>query len=51
MGTVFRERCAGWDIWVFTGNENLAEEIGIEPTESLPFFNGKIPCRLLRLKA
>ncbi len=50
MGTVFRERCAGWDVWVFTGNENLARELGIEPLESLPFFNGKIPCRLLRLQ-
>ncbi len=50
MGTVFRERCVGWDVWVFTGNENLARELGIEPLESLPFFNGKIPCRLLRLR-
>ena len=48
MGEVFRERCQGWEVWVFTGNDNLVREIGMEPTEALPFFNGKIPCRFLR---
>ena len=28
--------------------QRLAGEIGMEPTESVPLFNGKIPCRLLR---
>ena len=47
MGQVFRERCSGWDVWVFTGNPNLARELGMKPAEELPFYNGKIPCRLL----
>ena len=47
MGEVFRERGHGWDVWVFTGNEKLASEIGSEPTESVPFYNGKIPCQFL----
>jgi putative N6-adenine-specific DNA methylase len=49
IGTVIRERLGGWDVWVFTGNRRLAAEIGIDPVEAVPLFNGKIPCRLLRM--
>jgi putative N6-adenine-specific DNA methylase len=48
MGAVFRERCHGWTAWVFTGNRRLAQQIGLEPAEEVPLFNGKIPCRLLK---
>jgi putative N6-adenine-specific DNA methylase len=47
LGEVFR-RCAGWQAWVFTGNPRLAAEIGLQPAEEVPLYNGKIPCRLLR---
>jgi putative N6-adenine-specific DNA methylase len=50
MGTIFRERCCGWTAWVFTGNANLAREIGLEPAAQVPLFNGKIPCRLLKFE-
>jgi putative N6-adenine-specific DNA methylase len=50
LGDVFRTRCAGWSEWVFTGNANLAGQIGLEPVEQTPLFNGKIPCRLLRFE-
>jgi putative N6-adenine-specific DNA methylase len=49
LGEVVRERCAGWSVFVFTGNPNLAREIGLPFAEQIPLFNGKIPCRLLRL--
>jgi putative N6-adenine-specific DNA methylase len=48
LGEVFRERCPGWNAFVFTGNATLAREIGLEPVEQVPLFNGKIACRLLR---
>jgi putative N6-adenine-specific DNA methylase len=48
LGEVIRERCGGWEAYVFTGNRRLAEAIGIEPAEQVPLFNGKIPCRLLK---
>ncbi len=48
LGEVFRERCRGWEVYVFTGNRRLAEAIGIEPAAQVPLFNGKIPCRLLK---
>jgi putative N6-adenine-specific DNA methylase len=48
LGEVHAQRCAGWTLWVFTGNPRLAEAIGLSPAEEVPLFNGKIPCRLLR---
>jgi putative N6-adenine-specific DNA methylase len=48
LGDVFRERCAGWTAYVFSGNAKLAKEIGLESKETVPLFNGKIPCRLLK---
>ncbi len=48
LGEVFRERCAGWEAYVFTGNRRLAEAIGSQPAAQVPLFNGKIPCRLLK---
>jgi putative N6-adenine-specific DNA methylase len=48
LGEVHAQRCGGWTMWVFTGNPRLAAAIGLKPTEEVPLFNGKIPCRLLR---
>ncbi len=48
LGDVFRERCVGWSVFVFTGNTALAREIGMESVEQVALFNGKIPCRLLK---
>jgi putative N6-adenine-specific DNA methylase len=50
LGEVFQQYCAGWTAYVFTGNAHLARHIGLEPTEQVPLFNGKIPCRLLRFE-
>lgn len=47
LGEIFRNRWKGWQAYVFTGNPRLAACIGLEPKEAIPFFNGKIPCRLL----
>ena len=47
LGTVFRERCQGWRLFVFTANAFLARQIG-KPAQVIDLFNGKIPCRLLR---
>ncbi len=48
LGEVLRERCRGWTAWVFTGNARLADQIGQEPEQAVPLYNGRIPCRLLR---
>jgi putative N6-adenine-specific DNA methylase len=48
LGEVFQQRCAGWTVFVFTGNARLAPNIGLTPIEEVPLFNGKIPCRLIQ---
>jgi putative N6-adenine-specific DNA methylase len=48
LGSVFRERCAGWKLFVFTGNAFLARQMKLKPGQVFDLFNGKIPCRLLR---
>jgi putative N6-adenine-specific DNA methylase len=48
LGSVIRDSLAVWDVWVFTGNQRAAREIGIKPAEAVPLFNGKIPCQFLR---
>src|SRR5439155_1570727 len=35
LGEVFRQRCAGWQVYVFTGNAMLAREIGLEPARQI----------------
>jgi 23S rRNA (guanine2445-N2)-methyltransferase len=49
LGELFR-RCPGWGVWVFTGNQRLADQIGLPRAEDVPLFNGRIPCRLIRFE-
>jgi len=48
LGAVLRERCGGWQAFVFTGNAALARQIGLKPESQVHLFNGRIPCRLLK---
>jgi putative N6-adenine-specific DNA methylase len=48
LGEVLRQRCRGWQAFVFTGNGRLARQIGIDPAERTHLFNGRIPCQFLR---
>jgi putative N6-adenine-specific DNA methylase len=48
LGDVFQERCPGWTLYVFTGNPFLARQIGLKQAQAWNFYNGKIPCQLLR---
>jgi putative N6-adenine-specific DNA methylase len=50
LGEVIQERCAGWTVFIFTGNMALAKQVGIEPLHETALFNGKIPCRLIRFQ-
>lgn len=47
LGKIFRERCGGWKLFLFTGNAFLARQTGLKPMHVFDLFNGKIPCRLL----
>jgi len=47
IGDFFKKKCQGYTGYVFTGNLNLAKEIGLKTKRKIPFLNGKIDCRLL----
>jgi len=48
MGTIFAERCRGWNVCIFSGNDRLARLIKLPVTGETHLWNGKIPCRLFR---
>jgi 23S rRNA G2445 N2-methylase RlmL len=48
IGDFFKQRCAGWTGYIFTGNPGLAKKIGLRTSRRVPFFNAWIECRLLR---
>jgi len=48
LGRMLRERFAGWQAAVLTGNPRLARELGIYAKRTHRMFNGPIECRLLR---
>lgn len=47
IGDWFKQKCAGYTGYVFTGNLELAKKVGLRPSRRIPFFNGAIECRLL----
>jgi putative N6-adenine-specific DNA methylase len=47
IGDFFKQRCGGYMGYVFTGNLDLAKNIGLRTKRKILFFNAKIECRLL----
>ncbi len=47
IGDFFKEKCAGSWGYIFSGNPDLSKKIGLRTSRKIPFFNGKIECRLL----
>ena len=47
IGDFFKQRCAGWRGFLFTGNRELAKSVGLRTRRRHIFFNGRIECRLL----
>jgi len=47
IGNFFKQKCQGYKGYVFTGNLNLARQVGLKTKRRIPFYNGEIECRLL----
>ena len=47
IGDFFKKKCQGYRGYVFTGNLDLAKQVGLRTKRRIPFFNGPIECRLL----
>ncbi|MBI3771496.1 MAG: bifunctional 23S rRNA (guanine(2069)-N(7))-methyltransferase RlmK/23S rRNA (guanine(2445)-N(2))-methyltransferase RlmL [Gammaproteobacteria bacterium] len=50
LGDRLKQQFAGWQAAVFTGNPDLAKEMGIRAQRWHTFFNGALECRLLRFE-
>ncbi len=48
LGENFKANFKGWRAFVFTGNLELRKSISLQTSARIPFYNGKIECRLLR---
>lgn len=48
IGDFFKQKCAGYTGYIFTGNKQLAGKVGLKTSRRLIFYNGKIECRLLK---
>ncbi|MBC8214346.1 MAG: N-6 DNA methylase [Candidatus Marinimicrobia bacterium] len=48
IGDTFKQKCSGFNASVFTGNLELAKNIGLKTTARIPLKNGNIDCRLLK---
>jgi putative N6-adenine-specific DNA methylase len=48
IGDFFKQRCAGYTGYIFTGNMELAKKVGLRTSRRIPFYNAEIECRLLK---
>ena len=50
LGRRLRDQFSGWKAAVFTGNPELAKNMGLRARRLHPMYNGAIPCKLLRFE-
>lgn len=48
IGDFFKQKCAGYTGYIFTGNMQLAKKVGLRTSRKIPFWNADIECRLLK---
>jgi len=47
IGDVFKNKCSGFDTYIFTHNKNLAKFVGLRTRRKFILKNGQLDCRLL----
>jgi putative N6-adenine-specific DNA methylase len=48
IGDTLKNRCKGYNAYLFTGNPELAKSVGLKASRKIVLFNGPIECRLLK---
>lgn len=48
IGDFFKQRCAGYTGYIFTGNPALGKKVGLRTSRRFEFYNASIECRLLK---
>ena len=46
LGSVLKQRFAGWKVGIFTADLRLPKLMRLKPSRKIPLFNGAIECRL-----
>jgi putative N6-adenine-specific DNA methylase len=46
IGDFFKQKCAGYTGYVFSGNFDLVKKVGLKAKRKMPFYSGAIECRL-----
>ena len=50
LGDWLKQRFAGWQAYVFTGDSRVPKLIGLSPSKRIPLFNGSLECRLYEFR-
>jgi putative N6-adenine-specific DNA methylase len=48
IGDFFKQKCAGYTGYIFTGNPELSKAVGLRTCRRFEFYNANIECRLLK---
>ncbi len=48
IGDFFKQKCAGYTGYIFTGNPALSKVVGLRASRRFEFYNANIECRLLK---
>jgi putative N6-adenine-specific DNA methylase len=48
LGRMAKERCAGWTLWLLSGNAELTSALRLKASRRIPVSNGGIDCRWLK---
>lgn len=48
LGDTFKQRYAGWNVWMITGNRQVMKSFGLHPSKTITLFNGPIECKFQR---
>ena len=48
IGDFFKQKCAGYSGYIFTGNPSLSKKVGLRTSRRIEFYNANIECRLLK---
>jgi putative N6-adenine-specific DNA methylase len=48
IGDFMKQSAPGYKGFVFSGNIELGKKVGLKPSRKIPFYSGKLDCRLFR---
>jgi putative N6-adenine-specific DNA methylase len=48
LGQMLKQRCAGWTLWLLSGNPELTGALRMKASRKLPVSNGGLDCRWLK---